>query len=160
MSGPPSPERQLFRLALVLGAGVLLFGLVAAGIYLGPILREVAKEPPPVEVASDDALWTEYADNVVAADQKYTGRVVEFRVFGPVEQDSGGNYYIAGNTIHGRVFSVSRVPCYVAPGSVARLANAPPGPQHFRVRGRCQGRRLDARAHGGFIVIVTDCEIR
>lgn len=117
----------------------------------------------PIVVESERLLWEKYKENVVAADQKYTGKRVEFTAGGQLEKDENGTYYIAYQVISPvpPEVTVPAVKVFLSAKSTHKVANAPTdrGPVAFRIRGVCEGKHSDIGAWDGFFVTVIDCEI-
>lgn len=124
------------------------------------------EKPPPglaaaeVTVETEALLHREYGGNAVAADQKFTGKVVEVKlVRGTVAKDARGRYLVSSPVVAGAdLVGAPGLACYVGKGALAKLESAKPG-SAFHLRGRCVGRTDDARAWQGYTVTLEDCEV-
>lgn len=116
--------------------------------------------PPPSSIIKLDyetTLWTEYGENVAAADSKYKGKEVETLVRGKVESSSG-KYFIGGRVVSGSDEFSPGVVCWISQKDTDKLSKAKQGTA-FKIRGVCNGKKDDPKAFKGYIVTLDDCRV-
>jgi hypothetical protein len=156
---------------------------------MAPVFGGVPKVPPredePVAASlTAEQLWSQYRDNMAAADVRYQGKLVSLSgVPSKVEKDERGRYYLAAceeRLVHrpgggGREMSFDEyfrhvnessassryVPAlllFIDERDVQRLADLG-GRQTVTVRGRCSGAKKDAATSPDYLVVVEECRL-
>jgi len=120
-------------------------------------LKEKVKDIPvkPIVFEDEVAFYDAYGKNVVAANERLIGKLVEIKLArGGLVQDDQGRYLILLSVSNG----TTDIVCVVHKDSLPKLAAAKLGGA-FHLRGRCLGRKNAAGGFHGYSIGMGDCEV-
>jgi hypothetical protein len=145
----------LWGVAIGLGAVAVVLFITAWSIYLGKRQKE-QEEESVVRVSLKD-LHAAYQADVIAADGRYRGRVVEFAgvVVDEPEQDAAGYTF----TLHApqAALHAPQAAAHVNRADAARFAGLKEWGA-VKVRGKCLGRaERPLRGSGEYLVLLDGC---
>jgi DNA-directed RNA polymerase subunit RPC12/RpoP len=172
--GIPMSQLHPSRVPTATLLSVLLLGLAGCG---------KTGDTRPVKVAAD-ALFDAYGKDVMGADKKYTGRLIEIAdVTGKVEKDDRGRYYVVAaqdarlvtqpdrGPRSGRIEDVGAhareaafnaeyqagVILFLDPKTADKFAGL--DGKRVTLRGTCHGMTKDKKTEPAYFVTVDDCEL-
>ncbi len=116
---------------------------------------KTAADAPFVKL-KDTAIWYEYERNLVAADAKYKGKVIELEGFVDKIGIDDGNYFVGLMAPEGYPPGVV---CFVDPSKSKSFESLKPQ-SPVSIIGTVKGAERDSSAWQGFRIVLTQCKAK